>query len=101
MKVKLLKKVRKKYGWYFNSDNDPVVLNHKTKRLQVYNLAYCMADSGYDDKKLKARVKIDYKVWALRIAKRDILSEFGYSLEKTWYKAAQRKLNRKLKKSTI
>jgi hypothetical protein len=41
MKVKLLKKLRKRYSWYINTDGDPVLINHRTRSVTLFDIKYC------------------------------------------------------------
>lgn len=96
MKVKLLKKLRKKYSWYFNKDKFPVLLNHELKTVIVYDVDECASRFTNKTKEvLLKEIEVEHHVWALRIMKRDILSRYGYSIEYSNYKLAMYRLKKK------
>jgi len=90
MKVKLLKKLRKRYNWYFNKDNFPVLIDHHYKNVTIYDLEYCMGVVKYTLQDVEAKVKVSHTEWALRFLKSDILKDYGWSTQKSLYKKANR-----------
>jgi hypothetical protein len=86
MKAKLLKKLRKKYNWYFNKDGFPILIKHVTKTVIVYDLEYCCNLFAYTPEDLEKYVKVPHQKWALRLLKRDILTRYGYTLDKIFYR---------------
>ena len=98
MKVKLLKKLRKRYNWYFNKDNFPVLIDHKEETVDIYDLESIMNRVNYSLEDVEAKVKVSHPEWALRFLKKDILGSFGWSLDKIRYKHSYKKYKRKLPK---
>lgn len=90
MRAKLLKKLRKKYSWYFNVDNFPVLLNHETRTVRLYDLEYMCERRGYTLQDVEKKVKVSHQEWALRLMKSDILSKYGYSLQERSYRIGMR-----------
>lgn len=97
MKTKLLKKLHKRYSWYFNKEGFPVLLNHKKERVILYDIEYCMNLNNYTPEDVLVKIKVPYQEWALRIMKRDILTSFGWDIERVRYKIAKNKLKSKLR----
>jgi hypothetical protein len=98
MKVKLLKKIRKKYNWYFNKEGFPVLINHYKQTATIYNveLACLKTDTKVED--VQKVIEVPLTTWCLRIMKRDILGIYGYSFDRSIYKIAKRNYKRKLTK---
>ena len=98
MKVKLLKNLRKRYEWYFNTDGYPILLDHLTQRVTIYDIEYLCQRRNYRVEDLPTIVKCPLTEWAWRFVKFDILSYYGWSFDHVQYKKALRKLNRKKNK---
>ena len=98
MKVKLLKKIRKKYNWYFNKDGFPVLINHHKQTATVYNLELACKLTSTKIEDVPKVIEVSNTVWCLRLMKRDILGIYGYSFDKFIYKMAKRNYKRKLPK---
>lgn len=98
MKVKLLKKLRKRYNWYFNKDNFPVLIDHTEQEVTLYDLEYMCNLFDYTLEDVKQKVKISHTEWALRCLKKDILDEYGWTISRVRYKLAVRKYKKKLPK---
>lgn len=96
MKVKLLKKLRKRYNWYFNKDKFPILIDHLREKATVYDLDYLMNRFDYSLEKVKENVKVDHTEWALRWLKTDILGYYGWSMSRINYRLANRKFKKKL-----
>jgi hypothetical protein len=94
MKVKLLKKLRKRYNWYFNNDNFPVLIDHHYKKVTIYDLEYCMNMVKYTLQDVEIKVKVSHDEWALRHLKTDILGKYGWSTQKSIYRKANRNYKR-------
>lgn len=97
MKVKLLKKLHKRYDWYFNDEKYPVLIDHWRKTAVVYSLEYCLTLSKYS-LEAERKVHCGYLEWAMRMMKRDILTSWGWSVDKSLYKMANRKFKTKQRK---
>ena len=98
MKIKLLKKLRKRYNWYFNKDKFPVLIDHLEKTATVYDLEYVSGRAKYTMEDVKEKVKVDHTEWALRMMKLDTLKKWGWEIGKSTYRLATRKYNKKLTK---
>lgn len=94
MKVKLLRKVRKRFEWYFNRSGYPILIDKKRKHATVYDLDYCLRRSGYKEEQLPLKVTIKHAEWALRYMKADALYPFGITWDKIFYHNAMKNLNR-------
>ena len=66
MKVKLLKKLRKRYAWYFNKNKFPVLIDHKKRSVTIYDLDYLMNKLSYTEEDIKQRIQVEHHEWALR-----------------------------------
>lgn len=98
MKVKLLKKLRKRYEWYFKEDGFPVLLDHYEKKATLYDLEYMRHLYKYSLEDVEKNVEVPHQVWALRRLKMDIMGEYGYSMDSCIYKYALRKMKAKKRK---
>jgi hypothetical protein len=98
MKVKLLKKLRKRYNWYFNNDGFPVLIDHYNKNVTIYDLEYLTYKLKYTIQDLEAKVKVSHTEWALRWLKTDILKDYGWSVHKSFYKKANKRYKLRLTK---
>ena len=99
MKVKLLKKIRKKYNWYFNKEGFPVLINHDKQTATVYNLELACLITNTKIEEVAIKIEVAPTIWCLRLMKRDILGIYGYSFDKSVYKIAIRNYKRKLTKN--
>jgi hypothetical protein len=75
MKIKLLKKLKKRYSWYFNKTKYPVLIDHLLKKAIVYDLEYCLEKDNFKIEELKC----EHTEYALRILKKDILTKYGWN----------------------
>lgn len=98
MKVKLLKKVRKRYNWYFNNDKFPVLIDHHTKSCRVYDIEYLSWFYKYSLDDIKVKVKVQTHEWALRTLKTDILGEYGWRINRYFYRRGNKVYKLKLRK---
>ena len=96
MKVKLLKKLRKRYNWYFNKDKFPVLIDHYKKKCIIYDLQYVSALNKYTLEDVQQKVKVSHDEWALRHLKTDILGKYGWDINKVHYEIAVRRYKLKL-----
>jgi hypothetical protein len=99
MKVKLLKKIKARYNWYFNKDSFPVLIDHKEKRVTIYDLEYMCEYYKYSLEDVKEKVKVPHTEWALRRMKLDLLFEHGYQMNRSIYRIATRKYKSMLSKA--
>ena len=95
MKVKVLKKLRKRYDWYFNTDGFPVLIDHIKKTVTLYDVEYLCQRNNYKVEDLPTLVKVEHTEWALRVMKWDLLQEWGWNISRVRYRIATRKLKNK------
>lgn len=88
MKIKLLKKLRKRYNWYFRSDNFPVLIDHYNKSIRVYDVEYLTERLKLTLEDVEKQVKVSHDEWAMRWLKTDILGKYGWSMGKVFYKSS-------------
>ena len=95
MKVKLLKKVRKKYNWYLNSEGFPVLMDYRKKEVSVIDLDYYKRYFKYDSiQEVKDSIQVPEKVVCWRLLLTIMLKDFGYTIGNRWYKIAINKSKR-------
>ena len=95
MKTKLLRKIRKRYQWYFNKDGYPVLLDMMEETAKLYDLEYCVSFHKYKMEDLPNLIKVSYTEWALRHLKMDILSQHGWSMKRVNFRLASRHLKQR------
>lgn len=95
MKTKLLKKIKKRYNWYFNKENYPVLIDHYTKLVTVYSVEYCAKRNNYTLEQIDELIECGKEEWCLRIMKRDLLERYGWTLNKSVYRLACKNLKNK------
>jgi len=100
MKVKLLKKIHKRYNWYFNANKEPVLIDHLKKHVIIYDFDYVKKQNQYTDEDIVKKVEVSHEEWCYRNFKWDILKSFGltWKRERHNYKIAIRKYQKKLPK---
>jgi len=100
MKVKLLKKIHKRYNWYFNANKEPVLIDHLEKDVTVYNFDYVREQCKYTLEDVEKRVQVSHEEWCYRWFKTDVLKTFGitWKRERNNYKIATKKYQKKLPK---
>jgi len=104
MKTKLLKKIRKRFNWYFNVNGFPVLIDHYYKKVTVYDLEFCMNYNKYSLEDVEAKVKCSHNEWALRHMKQKVFNSIGYNhydYTSSIYKLAIKRYNKKLVKNKI
>lgn len=97
MKTKLLRKMHRRFDWYFNSDGDIVLLNKSNKSVFVM-----------DDESLKKYYKLDTldascgkEEFKARLIRGYILKNIGMSEDLFLFRRATRAFNRRLPKNPI
>lgn len=67
MKVKLLKKLRKRFSWYYReSDKAPILVDHKNQTVEIYDKEPSRIGEGtiskqeYNDRCFKSDLFFDY-----------------------------------------
>lgn len=100
MKTKLLKRLHKRYDWYFNNEGYPVLIDKWFKNVKAYTEEYCLGRKIVD----KEKIKCGMEEYALRVLKVDILKGYDWSPDRNNYKKAtkiyKRILNESSKKHT-
>ena len=83
MKVKLLKKIRKRFGYYFRkSDGYPVLVDYKQRKHAIFSPKYLPELNGYSsEEEMMKKVEIDLKEYAWRCMKERMLKPFGLRYE--------------------
>lgn len=96
MKTKLLKKIRKRYNWYFNKEGFPILIDNYRLEATIIDLNYCMIFHNIKAHELDSLIRCSHQEWALRTLKIKILSNYGYTLNGAIYKKALKKYREKL-----
>lgn len=92
MKVKLLKKIRKTYSWYFNQNNDPVLVNHNTGEIITIDVEYVMKHCNYSSQQeMLNRLKVTIDVYLQRHLLKYLLEKVGIIYRKNLYYRLTRK----------
>lgn len=81
MKIKLLKKIRKRYSWWFNDVGSLLYIDHKIKEVHVVN-------SSWVKKYAPIHNFEENEFW--QIFQRWILYQYGYRFQKRIYRKAKR-----------
>lgn len=97
MKIKLLKKIRKRFSWYLTKNGFPVLINHSTKNAQVIDLEYLKSYYKYSNEDVEVNVTIPHTEWAFRCMLHIMVKEFGYSYNNMIYRTACRRAKIKAK----
>jgi hypothetical protein len=81
MKIKLLKKIRKRFGYYFRkSDGYPVLVDYKKRKHTIFSQKYLPELNGYSSgKEMMKHIEIDLEEYAWRCMKERMLKPFGFS----------------------
>lgn len=94
MKVKLLKKVRKKYNWYISEKGFPVLINHYKKDVTIVNLEWCCNKVNYKIEDVPKLITVSPEEWTWRWLKQLMLAEYGWSMGGVLYKKLRNKPQR-------
>lgn len=100
MKTKLLKKIRKRYLWYFNKQGYPVLIDKKKQTAKLYDLEYLMQQNNYTWDDVQRNVQVLHTEWAIRHLKSDILFQYGWNYNRVIYRLAMRRYENRLKPKT-
>lgn len=68
------------------------------KKIKIIDLEYCKGLSKYSDDDIKIHVKCDLNEWKLRYLKDIILSDYGWSFNRSIYKQAMKRCKNKINK---
>jgi hypothetical protein len=98
MNIKLLKKIRKRYDWYFTEDKYPVLIDHVYKKVTTFDLAYCRLKSNYSLEDVNEKVKCTLDEWALRHMKEQVYSRYKIYYGDLYYRRINRLFKAKTKK---
>jgi hypothetical protein len=99
MKTKLLRKIRKRYDWFFNKDGFPVLIDNFKKIVTIYDFEYMCNYYEFSLEDVKEKVKVSHQEWAIRRLKLDILGNYGFSMNRGNYRLAKRIYKNKLSKT--
>lgn len=88
MKTKLLKKIRKRYSWYLNSNQCPVLLDNYKKTVIIINNEYLCDKLKYTDANLK-NIEVSHAEWQWRWLKTIVLGQYGWKFNKHMYRSAK------------
>lgn len=95
MQVKLLKKVRKRYNWYLNSNGFPVLMDHRKKEVTVIDLEYYRTYFKYETiQEVKEAIQVPEQTVCWRLLLTIMLKDFGYTIGNRWYRIAMNKSKR-------
>jgi hypothetical protein len=98
MKVKLLKKIRKRFSYYFRKDGTLVLVDHHKKRPIIYDLANVLAMRNMTPEDFTKQVHIPEQQWLWRMLKDDMLKPFGYTYLDIMYRYGVRVSKHKTKR---
>lgn len=96
MKVKLLKKLHKRYKWYFNSKKIPILIDTYKKIVIIYDNDTCAKKSGIEVNDIPIKIKCTVDEWQLRHIKFDLLSKYGWNWQKSIYRTVLNKYKHKI-----
>lgn len=96
MKTKLLKRLHKRYNWYFNKEKHPILIDKLLKKATIYDLETCCNKVNLKIEEIDDRVKCEKDEWVLRIMKRDILTKYGWTFDRSVYKQALKRYKERL-----
>lgn len=77
MKVKLLKKIRKRFTYYWNSKGFPVLVDHYKQQTTVFDVDYCKEIHKYSDEDVATKLEIPVEEWAMRHMKSYVGKYYG------------------------
>jgi len=88
MKVKLLKKIRKRFNWYIGKTGFPVLIDHLKRCAIIIDVDFLKEQTDYSDEDVKNKVTISMEDWAWNYLHNLILKPYGYSLKDIRYNIA-------------
>lgn len=80
MKTKLLRKVRKRFSWYLNSEKRPVLIDNYKREINTYtdiDIAFLLSVQAYSDFIKESEQIKNEKAWNL--FKSNMLDDYGYN----------------------
>lgn len=90
MKAKLLRKIRKRYGWYFTSDDDLVLVDNHKKECTFINKKFLSRHYAWsEDDFLLMEISMKELKW--RCGKDIMLNSFGRKYADVFYNITKRK----------
>jgi hypothetical protein len=92
MKVKLLKKIRKRFDWYLRkTDKVPVVLDLREKTLYMFTNETIVVTGKYkDEESMLKSIEIPMEEFRWRMAKDFMYKNFGYKIADALFREAIR-----------
>ena len=91
MKVKLLKKIRKRFDWYINSKGFPILIDKRKKDSLILDLDEVKNYYRVDDDFIEKKLQVSVEEWSWRCLKNRILKPFGFSFGNINYTKAVRR----------
>lgn len=93
MKVKLLKKIRKRFDWYLRkADKVPIVLDLKEKSHYIFTDETLVVTGKYkDEESMWKSMEIPIEEFRWRMAKDFMYRKFGYKIGDALFNQATRK----------
>lgn len=90
MNIKLLKKIRKRWDWYINTNEYPVLIDHLKKTANVIDIEYAL--NWKDCKTLEeVHLEVSPQEWCWRIMKDTMLKPYNLGYNSWIYKTAVRR----------
>lgn len=80
MKTKLLKKIRKRFSWYLNSERRPVLIDNCKKEVKTYtdiDISFLLSVGTYSEFIKESEQVKNEKAWNL--FKSNMLDDYGYN----------------------
>ena len=90
MKVKLLKKIRRRFKYWRNSKGKFFLMDHKHKKITKIDMQFAKDNQYYRGKKY---LKVSKEEFLFRILKSKMLNPFGYYFNDTLYNKFKRRKN--------
>lgn len=84
MKVKLLKKIRKRFDWYINSSGSPILIDKVKRTSSLIDYKSILIHINKNEDYLKT-IEVDLKEWEWRWLKISMIEEFGYNYNNIIY----------------
>jgi hypothetical protein len=92
MKTKLLRKVRKRYGWYLNKSGFPVLLDHSKKEVSIIDLDFYKTYFKYESiQDVRDSIQVSEQEVCWRLLLTIMLETYGFSYSSRWYRIAVNK----------
>jgi hypothetical protein len=90
MKVKLMKKIRKRFSWFISSNGKFILIDHKLKMTIVYDEEHACKISGISKAEIPDKVQCEVEEWIWRLFKEHMTKPFGYNFNDVLYRQTYR-----------